>query len=257
MDDILELQNVMKKYKKKYALSDFSFKFKHGIYALIGPNGAGKSTLMNIISGNIIPDEGKVLWNEKEIAKIPIDFRSILGYMPQQQNLYNNMSLKIFLEYIAALKCIDKKKATEQISNLSEKVELYDCLDKKIGTFSGGMKQRALLIATLLGNPSLIILDEPTAGLDPKQRVIMKNIIKELSEKKIIIISTHIISDIESIAKDILLIKDGKLIEHGSANELMERCQMPEKNLEKLYLQYYGAIEDEYTIHRNQKAKKQ
>lgn len=242
----LELEKISKHYgKKKQALCDFSFTFTNGIYGLLGPNGAGKSTLMNIITDNLLPDRdgGKILWNGVETRTLKEKFRSCLGFMPQQQNLYESMTAHTFLNYIAALKCLDKKSAAKEIPEIVERVELTDSLDKKMGGFSGGMKQRVLIAAALLGNPDLIILDEPTAGLDPKQRVIIRNMVSDLGKDKIIIISTHIVSDIETIAKEILFIKEGHLIDSGNIPELTQKVQNGEKTLENLYMQYYGEIQ--------------
>lgn len=239
----LELQKINKHYgKKKHALCDFSFTFTNGIYGLLGPNGAGKSTLMNIVTDNLLPDKdgGKILWNGQETRILKGAFREHLGFMPQQQNLYESMTAHTFLNYIAALKCLDKKAAEKEIPQIMERVELSDSLDKKMGGFSGGMKQRVLIAAALLGDPELIILDEPTAGLDPKQRVIIRNMVSALSKDKIIIISTHIVSDIENIAKEILFIKEGHLIDSGTIPELLEKVEGEEKSLENLYMQYYG-----------------
>lgn len=242
----LELQKINKHYgKKKHALCDFTFEFTNGIYGLLGPNGAGKSTLMNVITDNLLPDKdgGKILWNGEETKTLKDKFRSRLGFMPQQQNLYESMTARTFLNYISALKCLNKKTARKEISEIVERVELTESIDKKMGGFSGGMKQRVLIAASLLGNPDLIILDEPTAGLDPKQRVIIRNILSNLGEEKIIIISTHIVSDIETIAKEILFIKEGHLIDSGTIPELIEKVEIPEKSLENLYMQYYGEIQ--------------
>ncbi|MGN0621610.1 MAG: ATP-binding cassette domain-containing protein [Porcipelethomonas sp.] len=241
----LELEKINKHYgKRKQALCDFSFTFTNGIYGLLGPNGAGKSTLMNIITDNLLPDRdgGKILWNGVETITLKEKFRSRLGFMPQQQNLYESMTAHTFLNYIAALKCLDKKSAAKEIPEIVERVELTDSLDKKMGGFSGGMKQRVLIAAALLGNPDLIILDEPTAGLDPKQRVIIRNMVSDLGKDKIIIISTHIVSDIETIAKEILFMKEGHLIDRGTVEELTEKVQSDEKTLENLYMQYYGEM---------------
>lgn len=242
----LELKKINKHYgKKKHALCDFSFDFTNGIYGLLGPNGAGKSTLMNIITDNLFPDKdgGKILWNGEETRILKDKFRSQMGFMPQQQNLYESMTARMFLNYIAALKCLDKKNAENEISEIIERVELTDSLDKKMGGFSGGMKQRVLIASALLGNPELIILDEPTAGLDPKQRVIIRNLISSLAKDKIIIVSTHIVSDIENIAKEILFIKEGELIDSGTIPELIEKVEGEEKTLENLYMQYYGEMQ--------------
>lgn len=242
----LELQKINKHYgKKKHALCDFSFEFTNGIYGLLGPNGAGKSTLMNIVTDNLLPDKdgGKILWNSEETKILKDKFRSRMGFMPQQQNLYESMTARAFLNYIAALKCLDKKTAEKEIPEIVERVELSDSIDKKMGGFSGGMKQRVLIAAALLGNPDLIILDEPTAGLDPKQRVIIRNMVSALSKDKIIIISTHIVSDIENIAKEILFIKEGHLIDSGTIPELLEKVEGEEKTLENLYMQYYGEMQ--------------
>ncbi len=242
----LKLQNINKHYGKyKHALCNFTYEFTNGIYGLLGPNGAGKSTLMNIITDNLLPDKdgGKILWNSEETRLLKDKFRSRLGFMPQQQNLYESMSAHSFLNYIAALKCLDRTYAEREIPAIVERVELSDSIDKKMGGFSGGMKQRVLIATALLGDPDLIILDEPTAGLDPKQRVIIRNMVSDLGKDKIIIISTHIVSDIETIAKEILFIKEGHLIDSGTIPTLVEKVENAEKSLENLYMQYYGEVQ--------------
>lgn len=238
----LEVRNISKHYGRKKALDGFDFIFTDGIYGLLGPNGAGKTTLMNIITTNLKPDKdgGKILWNGEETRLLKESFRSQLGFMPQQQNLYDNMTAFDFLGYMAALKKLDRKKAHNEIRELLKKVELEDCAEKKIGGFSGGMKQRVLIASAMLGNPRLLIMDEPTAGLDPKQRVIIKRLVSEMSKEMIVIISTHIISDIENIAKNILLLRNGKIIDSGTVSELTDKITEGEKNLENLYMHYYG-----------------
>lgn len=237
----LNLVSVNKHYGKKHALCDFDYEFAPGIYGLLGPNGAGKSTLMNVITQNLAPDSGGlILWNNEDIDKLCAGYRSQIGFMPQQQELYPTFTAKSFLGYIAALKGIQKKKIESEVMRVLAMVELSDVADKKLGGFSGGMKQRVLIAQSLLGNPRLIILDEPTAGLDPKQRVLTRNLISSLSKDKIIIISTHIVSDIETIADKILLMKHGKLIDSGTVADLCEKVTSGEKTLERLYMQLYG-----------------
>lgn len=238
----LELIKLNKHYGQKHALKDFSFTFTNGVYGLLGPNGAGKSTLMYLISGilNADKDGGCVKWNGEPINKLGKAYREHLGFMPQQQELYRNMTAQIFLEYISALKGIPPKNAPTEIKNVLEQVELSECTNKKIGGFSGGMKQRLLIASAILGNPDLLILDEPTAGLDPKQRVIIRKLTEKLSENKIIIISTHIVSDIETIAKEIIMMNSGQILTHGTVTELTKQIIDSEPTLENLYMQYYG-----------------
>lgn len=240
-DHVLEICNVTKHYGKKCALSDFSFVFKPGIYGLLGPNGAGKSTLMYLITDNLLPDKngGIIKWDNENIQKLGKKYRTNVGYMPQQQNLYPTMTAYQFMGYISALKGIAKSKAASEIENLLDTVELKDVADKKIGGFSGGMKQRLLFASCLLGNPSLVILDEPTAGLDPRQRVILREKIEEYGKNRIIIIATHITSDIETIADCIVMMKNGKIIDNGSVEELVKKVECNPKTLENLYMQYY------------------
>jgi len=238
----LEIKSISKHYGKKKALDCFDFSFTDGIYGLLGPNGAGKTTLMNIITTNLNPDNdgGKIYWDGDDIRRLKGKFRSCVGFMPQQQELYDGMTAWDFLGYMSALKNIDKKAAAAEIKELLKKVELDECADKKIGGFSGGMKQRVLIASAMLGSPKLLIMDEPTAGLDPKQRVMIKHLISEISGDTIVIISTHIISDIENIAKKVLLLDKGRMIASGTVEELLSELSEGEKKLEDLYMRYYG-----------------
>lgn len=243
---MLELKNVCKSYGDKKVLTDFCYIFENGIYGLLGANGAGKSTLMNLITDNVRRNSGEILYDGKEILDMGKAYRELIGYMPQQQGFYENFSAGMFLHYIAELKGIKKKEAKKQIEELLMLVNLSDVADKKLGGFSGGMKQRVLLAQALLGNPKILILDEPTAGLDPKERVNFRTYIQKLSEDKIILIATHVVSDVETIADRILVMKDGNLVADDSPEVLVQLAGG--KNLEDVYMYYFGESEDSSDI---------
>ena len=234
----LVIENLTKKYGEKVALQKFSYTFAPGIYGILGANGAGKSTLMNLITDNVKRDEGSILWDGQDILKLGKDFRKVLGYMPQQQGMYSDFSARAFLRYMADVKGIKRKQANQQIEQLLELVSLKDVAHKKLDGFSGGMRQRVLLAQALLGEPQILILDEPTAGLDPKERLRLRQYIADLAQDRIVFLTTHIVSDIESIANDVLLMKDGQLVRHGTPDELMASVQG--KDLEDVYMAYLG-----------------
>lgn len=218
----LEIKELSKTYKKgKKALNCFSATLTPGVYGILGPNGAGKSTLMNILTGNLEADEGQVLVDGKMIQELGKVYRNMLGYMPQQQGLYDNFTALEFLRYFAALKGIPKKEAKLRIEKMLKIVNLEEARNRRVGGFSGGMKQRVLLAQALLNDPQILILDEPTAGLDPKERIRIRNYISEISQDKIILLATHVVSDVECIAREILLIRDGVLLERNRPEELM------------------------------------
>ncbi|MDO5519044.1 MAG: ATP-binding cassette domain-containing protein [bacterium] len=243
----LELKKVTKKYGNKTALNEFNYTFNEGIYALLGPNGAGKSTLMNLITDNIRRTKGEILVNGKEILTLEKSYRRMLGYMPQQQGSYDQFTGKTFLYYIAELKGLKKREARKQIESLLSVVNLKKDANRKIAGYSGGMKQRILLAQALLGNPQILILDEPTAGLDPKERIRLRDFIGKLGQEKIVIIATHIVSDVETIAKQTLLIKDGTLVNSGKPEELVESVKQHVEepiggrySLEDVYMYFLG-----------------
>lgn len=221
----LEIINLTKKYGNKTALNNFTYTFENGVYGLIGPNGAGKSTLMNILVDGISKTNGDVLYNGEKIEKLGKEYRNIIGYVPQQQGIYNNFSAEDFLNYMANLKGLNKKDISSKIKEVLEFVDLYGVRKNKLGGFSGGMKQRILIAQALLNNPEILILDEPTAGLDPKERIRIRNLIARISMNKIVIISTHIVSDIEFIAGNIVFLYGGKLIRKGSPKELLKELE--------------------------------
>ena len=221
----LQISDLTKRYGKKTALDSFTYTFTNGIYGLLGPNGAGKSTLMNIITQNLKPTGGTVLADGKNAAELGKEYRKILGFMPQQQALYPDFTLTRFLYYMAGLKGIPKDRSAPQIEELIKRVNLAEYYRSKLGGFSGGMRQRALLAQALIGDPKVVILDEPTAGLDPKERISLRNLIAETAFDKIVIIATHVVPDIEFIAKDVLLLKEGKLIQNGAPGDLCKEIE--------------------------------
>ncbi len=218
----MEIRNLSKSYGNVKAIDDFNAVLEEGIYGILGPNGAGKSTLINILTDNVKRDSGEILLDGRDILKMGGDYRRIVGYMPQEQVFYPQFTLLEFLKYMALIKGMNSKdKAVRmQIDELLEELHLADVAKRRLGGFSGGMKRRAVLAQALLGNPGIIILDEPTAGLDPKERIAMRNLISRLAENRIVILATHIASDIECIADRVLLIKEGKMIASGTMEEV-------------------------------------
>ena len=235
----LTINHLTKRYGAKVALRDFSYTFSPGIYGILGANGAGKSTLMNLITDTVKRDQGEILWDGTDILKLGASFRALVGYMPQEQGMYPDYSARSFLRYMAQIKGLPKKQAREQIETLLELVNLSDAAHRKVGGFSGGMRQRVMLAQALLGEPKVLILDEPTAGLDPKERLRLRQYIAALAEDRIVFLTTHIVSDIESIAGDVLLMKEGSLVTHGTPEDLI--AQVQGKDLEDVYMAWLGA----------------
>lgn len=226
----LSVDRITKQYKNKLAVDRISFDLTEGVTGLLGANGAGKTTLMRMMSGILTPTGGEI-----SADGIPVqaeNYRALLGYLPQDFGYYPEFTAKEFLEYFAALKGIERKRAKEKTKELLELVGLSDVAGKKIKTFSGGMKQRAGIAQALLNDPKILILDEPTAGLDPKERVRFRTLIEELGKNSIVLLSTHIVSDIEHIADRIIMMKDGALVWQGRQSDV-------EGDLEEFYLKRY------------------
>lgn len=243
----LKLEGISKEYRDKTALHDIAFSFTPGIYGLLGPNGAGKSTMMNIITDNLTPTKGCVRLDEKSINEWGSKYRKLLGYMPQQHNIYPELTLRRFLYYIASLKGLKKSEAQKDIEHYVRMVNLENVLEKKLGTFSGGMKQRALIAQALIGNPGILILDEPTAGLDPRERIRIRNLISEVARDKIVIIATHVVADIEFIAKEIIMLNNGSIIRSGAPCELYDELEGKVWNV-FIYDEEIDEINDKYRV---------
>ncbi|MBQ7186947.1 MAG: ABC transporter ATP-binding protein [Ruminococcus sp.] len=219
----LEFKNVCKSYRSKQALTDFSVILQEGVHALLGPNGAGKSTLMNILAGLLKQTSGGVTLDGADTDKMGAAFREILGFMPQELGFYKSFSAVETLEYYAALR--DVKDSKKRIDELLTLVNLQEDKKRKVGGYSGGMKRRLGIALALLNDPKILILDEPTAGLDPKERMRFRNVISQVGFGRIVILATHIVSDVESISDDCLLLKEGRLIDKGSPDELCAKVE--------------------------------
>ena len=233
----LVIDRLSKQYKNKIAVDRVSVKLTKGVYGLLGANGAGKSTLMRMICGILKPTSGTVTFDGMNVETEA--FRSILGYLPQDFGYYPEFSGRDFILYMAALKGIPKREAKRKCDELLKLVVLDDVADKKIKTYSGGMKQRVGIAQALLNNPKLLILDEPTAGLDPKERVRFRNLIEKLGDDCIVILSTHIVSDVEHISDQVMMMKDGRFIFQGKWSD-------KDESLEDFYLRQFeedGVIE--------------
>ncbi|MBQ8597536.1 MAG: ABC transporter ATP-binding protein [Lachnospiraceae bacterium] len=220
----LLLDRLTKHYGNKIAVDCVCATLKPGVYGLLGANGAGKTTLMRMLCAILESTSGEVLLNEKEVTSMGADYRNVLGYLPQDFGYYPNYTAMEFLMYVAALKGIPKDIAKKRANELLEVVGLSHVANKKVKTFSGGMKQRVGIAQALLNNPDILILDEPTAGLDPKERVRFRNLLSEYAGDKIVILSTHIVSDVEAIADEVLLMKKGKFVLQGTVQELTEKA---------------------------------
>jgi len=211
----ISVKHLSKKYKSnKYGLKDFNLELKNGILGLIGPNGAGKSTLMRILATISRPTEGQVTLDGVDIVKYPDTVRKVLGYLPQDFGIYPNLTAVEFLEYIAAIKGFSGKGIRLRIEALLDELNLTAVRNRAIGSYSGGMKQRIGIAQVLIGDPKLLILDEPTVGLDPEERIRFRNLLADLSGERIVILSSHIVSDIESVAGEIAIVFQGRVLEH-------------------------------------------
>ena len=241
----LELINLQKRFKDKMAVQSLNLCLGHGVYGLLGENGAGKTTLMRMICGILQPSQGSILCDRMEIGQMGSAYRSLLGYLPQDFGYYEDFTAYRFLNYMAALKALPEEYAKNKIDELLELVDLTAVKNKKLKTFSGGMIRRIGIAQALLNNPEILVLDEPTSGLDPKERVRFRNIISSLGKNRIVILSTHIVSDVEYIADWIMIMKNGKMVRTGTEAEIAEevkdcvwKCVVSEQEAEELNKKY-------------------
>lgn len=239
----LEIVNLSQNYGNKYALEKVSMILTEGIYGLLGPNGAGKSTLMNLITDNLKRSTGEILLDGKDILSMGSEYRKLIGYMPQQQGFYEQFTPTEFLKYIGSLKAIDSKKLKLQTDEILNKVNLNDYRHMPLSKLSGGMRQRVLLAQAFLGEPKILIFDEPSAGLDPKERINIRKLIQDIAKDKIVILATHIVSDIENIAKEIILLKSGVVLKKETPRGLIEyvskQIDKKDLSLEDVYMYFY------------------
>ncbi len=241
----LELVDLTRQFGKVTAVDHLNLTITNGVYGLLGVNGAGKTTLMRMICTLITPTQGQILCNGKDIFQMEGDYRKLLGYLPQDFGFYPEFTVEEYLRYIAALKGLRPGAARRRIKELLPQVGLQKAAHKKMKTLSGGMKRRAGIAQAMLNDPKILILDEPTAGLDPTERVRFRNLISELSQERIIILSTHIVSDVEYIANEIWLMKDGRLLQQGTLEQILSAmqvcvwvCHVPQSLASKMMKQF-------------------
>jgi len=220
----LTIEHLSKQYRRDlWGLRDFDLELQPGVYGLLGPNGAGKSTLMRMLATITQPTAGAIRWNDADIGKSPDVLRAVLGYLPQDFGVYPNLTGLEFLEYMAAIKGLDGKSARRRIDELLIVVNLVDAARRPLGGYSGGMKQRVGIAQALLNDPQLLIVDEPTVGLDPEERVRFRNLLSDLSGERIIILSTHIVSDVEAVATEIVVVSQGRKLQQATPEKLLQR----------------------------------
>lgn len=244
----LEMINVTKSYKHKNANENINLVLESGVYGLLGPNGAGKSTLMKQIVTVTNPTSGKILYNGKDIKSLDDEYRAIVGYLPQDFDAYKNFKAKDFLMYMAALKGMDKETSKKRVDELLKLVGLSEVSNKLVSKFSGGMKRRVGIAQALLNNPKVLILDEPTAGLDPQERTRFRNLLSQIGRDTIVILSAHIISDIESVAKETIMIKDGKVLLQGTHREILKDMEGKVYSLDTNDENLVSEIQNKYKV---------
>lgn len=242
----LTIENLGKRYgDDTWGIRDVSLELEDGIHGLLGPNGAGKSTLMSILSTVTKPTTGTVYWNGIDVVESPADLRSVLGYLPQEFGVYPNLTLEEFLEYVAALRGLGRETASARIEELLTLTNLLDGRDRKLGTFSGGMRQRAGIAQALLNDPELLVVDEPTVGLDPEERVRLRSALANTATDRIVLLSTHIVPDVEATATELAILENGRLETHSTVDQFVERvdgrvfeCLVPQSDLAELKAEY-------------------
>ena len=217
----LTIQNLSKQYRRVWGLRDFDLELSPGVIGLLGPNGAGKSTLMRMLATITRPTQGSIHWDGVDITRSPDTLRAVLGYLPQDFGVYPNLTAVEFLEYMAAIKGLESRAASRRIDELLQVVNLSEAARRPLGGYSGGMKQRVGIAQALLNDPRLLIVDEPTVGLDPEERVRFRGLLSDLSGERIVLLSTHIVSDVEAVASEIVIINQGRKLQHQTPEQLL------------------------------------
>lgn len=241
----LQYRNVTKEYKDIHAVDHVTYSMEKGVYGLLGVNGAGKTTLMRMLCTAINPTEGKILWNGKDIFSLGASYRGMLGYLPQNYGFYPDLSVFDYMMYIASIKGIRPIAAKKRAITLLEQVGMTEKCKSKMRTLSGGMIRRVGIAQAMLNNPQILVLDEPTAGLDPNERIRFRNLISELSEDRLVLLSTHIVSDVEYVANEIILMKEGRFFYTGTSKDIISSMNMSvwhctvSKNELNMYLKKY------------------